>query len=65
GQLIAATIQVATAGTHDQVAQAEKVLTDARRAMYRLLAEDEPTEPKADQSAKPKADQSAEPKAES
>ncbi len=48
GQLIAATIQVATAGTHDQVAQAEKVLTDARRAMYRLLAEDEPAEPKAD-----------------
>ena len=42
GQLIAATIQVATAGTHDQVAQAEKVLIDARRAMYRLLAEDEP-----------------------
>jgi DNA-binding PadR family transcriptional regulator len=42
GQLIAATIQVATAGTHDQVAQAEKVLTDARRAMYRLLADDEP-----------------------
>jgi DNA-binding PadR family transcriptional regulator len=56
GQLIAATIQVATAGTHDQVAQAEKVLTDARRAMYRLLAEDEPTQTKADQSAKPKAD---------
>jgi DNA-binding PadR family transcriptional regulator len=48
GQLIAATIQVATAGTHDQVAQAEKVLTDARRAMYRLLAEDEPKSPKAD-----------------
>jgi DNA-binding PadR family transcriptional regulator len=48
GQLIAATIQVATAGTHDQVAQAEKVLTDARRAMYRLLAEDEPKTPKAD-----------------
>jgi DNA-binding PadR family transcriptional regulator len=48
GQLIAATIQVATAGTHDQVAQAEKVLTDARRAMYRLLAEDEPKAPKAD-----------------
>jgi DNA-binding PadR family transcriptional regulator len=56
GQLIAATMQVATAGTHDQVAQAEKVLTDARRAMYRLLAEDEPTEPKADKSAEPKAD---------
>jgi DNA-binding PadR family transcriptional regulator len=53
GQLIAATIQVATAGTHDQVTQAEKVLTDARRAMYRLLAEDEP---KADKSAEPKAD---------
>ena len=52
GQLIAATIQVATAGTHDQVAQAEKVLTDARRAMYRLLAEDEP---KGDTKA-PKAD---------
>jgi DNA-binding PadR family transcriptional regulator len=48
GQLIAATIQVATAGTHDQVAQAEKVLTDARRAMYRLLAEDEPEAPKAE-----------------
>jgi DNA-binding PadR family transcriptional regulator len=56
GQLIAATIQVATAGTHDQVGQAEKVLTDARRAMYRLLAEDEPTESKADKSAEPKAD---------
>jgi DNA-binding PadR family transcriptional regulator len=47
GQLIAATLQVATAGSHDQVAQAEKVLTDARRAIYRLLAEDEPKEPKA------------------
>ena len=56
GQLIAATIQVATAGTHDQVAQAEKVLTDARRAMYRLLAEDEPKAPTGDQSAEPKAD---------
>jgi DNA-binding PadR family transcriptional regulator len=47
GQLIAATLQVATAGSHDQVAEAEKVLTDARRAIYRLLAEDEPREPKA------------------
>jgi len=55
GQLIAATLQVATAGTHDQVAQAEKVLTDARRAMYRLLAEDEPTEPTADGPKEPKA----------
>jgi DNA-binding PadR family transcriptional regulator len=52
GQLIAATIQVATAGTHDQVAQAERVLTDARRAMYRLLAEDEPK----DDSKAPQAD---------
>jgi DNA-binding PadR family transcriptional regulator len=41
GQLIAATMQVATAGSEAQVAQAEKVLTEARRALYRLLAGDD------------------------
>jgi DNA-binding PadR family transcriptional regulator len=36
--------QVISAGTDEQVSQARKVLTQARRALYRILAEDEPTE---------------------
>jgi DNA-binding PadR family transcriptional regulator len=44
GQLIAAVMQVAATGNEEQVAQSEKLLTETRRALYRLLAEDEPTE---------------------
>jgi DNA-binding PadR family transcriptional regulator len=39
GQLGAATLQVAQAGTPEQVDQAKQVLTEARRSLYRILAE--------------------------
>ncbi len=40
-QLGAAAMQVGSAGTDAQVAQAREILTGARRALYRLLAEDD------------------------
>jgi DNA-binding PadR family transcriptional regulator len=40
-QLGAAAMQVASAGTDAQVAQAREVLVDARKRLYRLLADDE------------------------
>jgi DNA-binding PadR family transcriptional regulator len=43
-QLQLAAFQVISAGTEDQVAAARKVLTQTRRALYRILAEDEPTD---------------------
>jgi DNA-binding PadR family transcriptional regulator len=42
GQVGAAVMQVALAGTETQQAEARRVLADARRALYRILAEDEP-----------------------
>src|SRR5437764_91300 len=39
-----AAMQVAQAGTDAQAAEARRILTDARRALYRILAEDEPRE---------------------
>lgn len=45
GQVAIAAIQVVKVGTGDQVVQAHKVLTDARRRLYALLAaDDEPGE---------------------
>jgi len=44
-QLGAAAMQVATAGSDAQVARAREVIVDARKALYRLLAEDEETKP--------------------
>ena len=41
-QLGIAAVQVTRAGNAAQIAQARKVVTDARRALYRLLAEDAP-----------------------
>jgi len=41
-QVHLAAFQVISAGTDDQVNQARKVLAQARRALYRILAEDEP-----------------------
>ena len=41
GQVIAAVRQIARGGTTAQVAGAKRVLGDARRALYRILAEDE------------------------
>jgi len=44
GQLATATVQVAQAGDEKQVEQASRILGDARRALYRLLAEEEASE---------------------
>ena len=41
-QVGVATRQVVHAGSESQRAEATKVLTDARRALYRILAEDDP-----------------------
>ncbi len=41
-QVHMAATQVLTAGTEDQLNEARKVLTQTRRALYRILAEDEP-----------------------
>ncbi len=41
GQVVMAAHQVLSAGTEDQVRQAREVLTDARKALYRLLASDD------------------------
>jgi DNA-binding PadR family transcriptional regulator len=41
GQVAAAVRQIAHTGTPAQVAAAKSVLADARRALYRILAEDE------------------------
>ncbi|MBO0890459.1 MAG: helix-turn-helix transcriptional regulator [Acidothermales bacterium] len=43
-QLSWAAIQVTQAGTTAQLQQAKQVLADARRALYRILAEDDPEE---------------------
>ena len=40
GQTAAAAMQVSHAGDEDQVARAAQVLTEARRALYRILAEE-------------------------
>jgi hypothetical protein len=39
-----AAFQVVSAGTESQAAQARQVLTDARKALYRLLAADDESE---------------------
>lgn len=40
--VIAAVMQVAHTGSERQVARAKEILTETRRSLYRLLAEDEP-----------------------
>ena len=47
-QLGMATMQVAQAGDEAQTAEARKVLEEARRSLYRILAGDASEEPKAD-----------------
>jgi DNA-binding PadR family transcriptional regulator len=43
GQVAAAVMQIAALGSEDQVAEARRILDDARRALYRILAgDDEP-----------------------
>ncbi len=41
-QVAAALMQVARAGSATQIGQAKQILTDTRKRLYRLLAEDEP-----------------------
>jgi DNA-binding PadR family transcriptional regulator len=40
-----AIFQIAQAGTAEQVAAAREILTNARRSLYGILAEDDPTDP--------------------
>ena len=47
-QLGMATMQVAQAGDEAQTDEARKVLEEARRSLYRILAGDAGDEPKAD-----------------
>jgi DNA-binding PadR family transcriptional regulator len=42
-QVGTATMQVLQAGNQEQVSRAREVLTEARRSLYRILADDEPT----------------------
>jgi DNA-binding PadR family transcriptional regulator len=44
-QVMMAVMEVRRAGSPDQLAQARAVLAQARRAMYRILADDEPAGP--------------------
>jgi len=44
GQLMGAVAQVARAGTAEQAAKAAEVLTEARRSLYRILADDDAAE---------------------
>lgn len=41
GEVMAAVMQVASAGTPEQAERAERLLVETRRALYRLLAEDD------------------------
>ena len=41
GQLGMATLQVVQSGDEAQIAEAKQVLSDARKALYRILAEAE------------------------
>ena len=41
GQVAMAAVQVTQVGSDAQVAQAHKILTDARRSLYRILAADD------------------------
>jgi hypothetical protein len=45
GQVAMAAHQVLSAGTEAQVGQARQVLTDTRKALYRLLAADDDETP--------------------
>jgi DNA-binding PadR family transcriptional regulator len=42
--LVTAVMQVVQSGNEDQVQKAKEILSEARRSLYRLLAEDEPTD---------------------
>jgi DNA-binding PadR family transcriptional regulator len=60
-QVMMAVMEVRRAGSPDQLAQARAVLAQARRAMYRILADDEPAGPTGDTWADGTPAQSQEP----
>jgi hypothetical protein len=47
-QVMMAVMEVRRAGSPSQLAAARRVLAEARRSMYRILAEDDTEEPAAD-----------------
>ena len=47
--IAAALWQISSSGQADQIAQARKVLTDAKRALYRILSEEPEEEPESDE----------------
>ncbi len=49
GQLMGAAGQVVAVGTSRQVEQAAEILTEARKSLYRILAEDGPTDREPDE----------------
>lgn len=64
GQVHLAAFQVISAGTQAQVDQARTVLTQARRALYRILADDDAPQPGQAGAPGPAADEAARPDAE-
>jgi len=58
-QVMMAVMEVRRAGSPDQLAQARAVLAQARRAMYRILADDEPAGPPAGTATDTAADTAA------
>ena len=50
-QVMMAVMEVRRAGSPSQLAAARRVLTETRRSMYRILAEDDTDEPAADATA--------------
>jgi hypothetical protein len=42
--MFAAVMQVAQTGSERQIKRAKEILTEARKSLYRLLAEDEPVQ---------------------
>jgi hypothetical protein len=42
--VVTAVMQVVQSGNEAQIQKAKEILSEARRSLYRLLAEDEPTD---------------------
>ena len=58
-QVMMAVMEVRRAGSPSQLAAARRVLAEARRSMYRILAEDDTDEPAADTAAEDATDSDA------
>jgi len=58
-QVMMAVMEVRRAGSPSQLAAARRVLAEARRSMYRILAEDDTDEPAADTATEDDADSDA------